>query len=94
MKENIINCDISKNEALSIALSQIPEKKIYAYLVNQVFINKTIQDIKYVQFVWYVKIYVDPLDSRTVNHYSIYLDLNTGEIIRLNKVTTIAQSVN
>jgi hypothetical protein len=93
MKENIINCNISKNKALSIALNQIPEKKIYAYMVNQVFIDKTIQGINYVQYVWYVRIYVDPLDSKTVNHYSVYLDLNTGEIIKIDKVTTVAQSV-
>jgi len=93
-KENIIISDISKSEALSIALNQIPEDKVYAYIVNQVFIDKTIQDVKYTEYVWYVRIYVDPIDSRTVNHYSIYLDLNTGKVIKLEKVTTGVQSVH
>ena len=90
LKENIITGNISKEKALEIGCDYLKDAKIYAYEVNQVFINTTLLDgTSICNYVWDVNIYVTPLYVRNKIFYSILIDIETGERLQVIKVVGI-----
>jgi len=89
-KENIITGNISKEKALEIGCDYLNDTKIYAYEVNQVFINTTLLDGKPIyNYTWKVNIYITPLYVRNKIYYSLLIDIETGEILQGMKVVGI-----
>ena len=90
-QQNLIQSNLTADQSLTLALTEYPHQKYYAYHVHQVFVNQTINHTQYNEYMWSVRIYSTRLNQNKVEYYDFLLDLNTGEVIKMQKVGEIKQ---
>lgn len=86
-KENLVNCNITKDMAYDILINNFPHKELVAYSINMEKLNIEIDNIKY-EYVWSVQLSIINVYDRKIT-YMIYLDVEAGDILQVSYITII-----